>query len=300
MAASGKQRRLDENQYRIIVESAPNMIWRAGPDGLCDYFNASWFAFTGRALEEEIGYGWARDVHPEDVERCLGIFRDSIAKRVPFEMVYRLRRRDGESRWIHNRGVPYYDDTGAFGGYVGSCIDVSEQVTGEAWKSLAQKDGLTGVWNRHFFDQQARQQFNMAIRYKKKLCAVMLDVDDFKYINDHYGHQFGDRILTAFTDVLKDNIRETDLLGRYGGDEFLLLLPETGLGEAEALIGRIADKIAYPFSYHENKRILLSFSYGAVQLCDGETYEMFLERADQAMYDKKRKKKQPAGQSGVV
>jgi diguanylate cyclase (GGDEF)-like protein/PAS domain S-box-containing protein len=291
VAETAYQLGLDENQYKIIVESAPNMIWRAGPDGQCDYFNASWFAFTGRTLEDDIGMGWTNGVHPEDLERCLGVFGDSIAKRVPFEMVYRFRRRDGEYRWIHNRGVPYCDELGVFNGYVGSCIDVSEQVTGEAWKSLAQKDGLTGVWNRHFFDQQARQLFNMATRYKKKLCAVMFDVDDFKYFNDHYGHQFGDKIITSFADILKANIRETDLLGRYGGDEFILFLPETGLFEAEGMIERISDKVAYPFIYYENNRILMSFSYGAVQLNDGEMFETFIERADKAMYERKRKKK---------
>ena len=294
MTASANHYSLDENQYRIIVESAPNMIWRSDADGLCNYFNTSWLAFTGGAMEQELGVGWTRGIHADDQERCLSIYRESVARRVPFEMVFRMRRRDGEYRWIHDRGVPYCDDSGRFGGYVGSCIDVSEQVTGEAWKSLAQKDGLTGVWNRHFFEQQARQLFNMASRYKKKLSAVMFDVDSFKYFNDHYGHQFGDKILIAFAEVLKDNIRETDLLGRYGGDEFILFLPEAGVSEAEAMIGRISDKIAHPFSYLENRRIFMSFSSGIVQLEEGETYESFIERADQAMYEKKRKKKQMA------
>ena len=292
MAASVNQLKLDEKQYRVIVESAPNMIWRADINALCDYFNMSWFNFTGRTVEEELGDGWAAGVHPDDHERCMGIFRKSFTKRVPFEMVYRFRRRDGEYRWVHNRGVPFVNDTGIFGGYVGSCIDVTEQVTGESWKSLAQLDGLTGVWNRFFFDQQARQQFNMAMRYKKKLSAVMFDVDSFKYFNDHYGHQFGDKILIFFTDVLKANIRETDLLGRYGGDEFILFLPETGIAEAETLIGRISDKTAYPLSFSENNRIIMSFSHGAVQMNNNETFESFIERADQAMYERKRKKKQ--------
>jgi diguanylate cyclase (GGDEF)-like protein/PAS domain S-box-containing protein len=295
MATSVNQLKLDESQYRVIVESAPNMIWRSGVDALYDYFNKSWFNFTGRTVDQEIGDGWADGVHPDDLERCMGIYRDSFNKRVPFEMVYRLRRRDGEYRWIHNRGVPFVDDAGRFGGYVGSCIDVTEQVTGESWKSLAQIDGLTGVWNRYFFDQQARQLFNMAMRYKKKLSAVMFDVDSFKYFNDHYGHQFGDKILIFFTDVLKATIRETDLLGRYGGDEFILFLPETGLVEAETLIGRISDKIEYPLSFSENSRIFMSFSHGAVQINDDETFESFIERADQAMYERKRKKKQPPG-----
>ena len=301
MATTVNQLKLDDSQYRIIVEAAPNMIWRSGLDSLL------------RLCQHVMVQLHRPDRRPGARRRMDGrcpsrrfragvrVFTETLsAKRVPFEMVYRLRRRDGEYRWVHNRGVPFVDDTGRFGGYVGSCIDVTEQVTGESWKSLAQMDGLTGVWNRFFFDQQARQMFNMALRYKKKLTAVMFDVDSFKYFNDHYGHQFGDKILITFTDVLKANIRESDLLGRYGGDEFILFLPETGLIEAETLIGRISDKIAYPLSFSENGRIFMSFSYGAVQINDDETFESFIERADQAMYERKRKKKQSPGREEIT
>ncbi len=103
------------------------MIWRAGLDGRCDYFNRTWLAFTGRTIEQEMGDGWTEGVHPDDLERCVAHYRDHFRRREPFEMEYRLRRRDGVHRWIFDRGVPFVDDTGQFAGFIGSCVDVDER-----------------------------------------------------------------------------------------------------------------------------------------------------------------------------
>ena len=103
------------------------LIWRAGVDAKCDYFNATWLAFTGRTLEAEIGDGWAEGVHPEDFERCVKYYLDHFARREPFEMEYRLRRHDGVHRWIFDRGVPSFDASGEFLGYIGSCVDVDDR-----------------------------------------------------------------------------------------------------------------------------------------------------------------------------
>jgi len=118
---------LPPEQYRLLVESSPVMIWRAGLDAKCDYFNETWLAFTGRALEQEMGDGWAEGVHAEDFDRCLAHYLDHFHRREAFEMEYRLRRHDGEYRWIFDRGVPFTDDSGAFAGYIGSCVDVDER-----------------------------------------------------------------------------------------------------------------------------------------------------------------------------
>ena len=114
-------------EYRLLVEHSPVMIWRAGLDAKCDYFNDIWLDFTGRTLEQEMGDGWAEGVHPDDFDRCVKHYLDHFQRRQPFEMEYRLRRHDGAWRWIFDRGVPYTDDTGAFAGFIGSCIDVDER-----------------------------------------------------------------------------------------------------------------------------------------------------------------------------
>ena len=120
-------RPLTSAEYRLLVQHSPVMIWRAGLDAKCDYFNATWLAFTGRSSAQEMGDGWAEGVHPEDLQRCVAHYLDHFHRHAPFEMEYRLRRSDGVFRWILDRGVPYTDDRGAFAGFIGSCVDVDER-----------------------------------------------------------------------------------------------------------------------------------------------------------------------------
>lgn len=113
-------------QYRAIVEHSPMMIWRSGPEGGRDYFNDTWLAFTGRTLEEELGFGWLDGVHPDDKERVLRVYQECFRRRERFTLEYRLCRHDGVYRWMIDRGVPFYDG-GALGGYVGSVADIHER-----------------------------------------------------------------------------------------------------------------------------------------------------------------------------
>lgn len=115
-------------EYAILVEQAPIMIWRAGPNGLCDYFNSRWLEFRGRTLQEEVGEGWVEGVHPDDSARCLQIYLTAFGRCEAFEMDYRLLRSDAAYRWILDRGVPMHGDQGEFLGYIGSCTDVTDRI----------------------------------------------------------------------------------------------------------------------------------------------------------------------------
>lgn len=128
---------LSKDEYAILVEQAPILIWRADLSMGCDYFNQRWLEFTGRTLEQERGNGWAEGVHPDDFDRCLAIYVDHFQRRAIFEMEYRLRRADGAFRWIFDRGVPFRDDRGNFAGYIGSCTDVTDRV--EAQQALEKR-----------------------------------------------------------------------------------------------------------------------------------------------------------------
>jgi PAS domain S-box-containing protein len=134
--------RLSADEYRLLVEQSPILIWRANLQAKCDYFNERWLAFTGRTLAQEMGDGWAEGVHPDDLPACLETYLGSFARREPFEMIYRLRRHDGDWRWIFDRGAPFHDDQGGFAGYIGSCYDITERVEAEEALRQARKSEL--------------------------------------------------------------------------------------------------------------------------------------------------------------
>ena len=119
--------RESEERFRLVANSAPVMIWMAGTDKLCTYFNKTWLDFTGRPLSAELGNGWAEGVHAEDLKRCLEIYSESFDRREEFRMEYRLLRHDKVYRWISDTGIPRFNSEGSFAGYIGSCLDVTEQ-----------------------------------------------------------------------------------------------------------------------------------------------------------------------------
>ncbi len=119
--------RESEERFRVMADCAPVALWMAGLDGLCTFFNQGWLNFTGRTMEQELGSGWAEGVHPEDFQDCMDTYFSNFNARRPFEMEYRLRRADGEYRWILDHGVPRYTPGGAFAGYIGSCVDITDR-----------------------------------------------------------------------------------------------------------------------------------------------------------------------------
>jgi PAS domain S-box-containing protein len=124
--------RESEARFRQMADASPVMIWVSGPDKGCTYLNKGWLEFTGRTLEQELGDGWAEGVHPDDLQRCLDTYVQAFDDRKDFSMEYRLRRRDGEYRWIWDMGVPRLAAGGRFEGYIGSCTDVTERRRMEA------------------------------------------------------------------------------------------------------------------------------------------------------------------------
>jgi len=124
--------RESESRFRIVADAAPVLIWMAGVDQLCTFFNRPWLEFTGRSMEQELGNGWAEGVHSDDLQNCLDVYTAAFDARQPFVMQYRLRRNDGVFRWVSDQGVPQYDAQGRFAGYIGSCFDVTELVNKDA------------------------------------------------------------------------------------------------------------------------------------------------------------------------
>jgi PAS domain S-box-containing protein len=125
-----RARQESEQRFLVAANSAPVKIWMSGTDKLRIYFNQRWLQFRGRTLQEELGNGWVEGVHPDDLRECMSTYVDSFDRRERFQMEYRLRRHDGEYRWVFDTGVPRFLD-GTFAGYIGSCIDVTDHKLAE-------------------------------------------------------------------------------------------------------------------------------------------------------------------------
>lgn len=127
-----------EQRFHHIANSAPVLIWISGPEKARTYVNKPWLDFTGRSLEMELGDGWAGGVHPDDLARCLAVYQSHFDRRESFRMEYRLKRADGQYRWVDDAGVPRFGTAGDFLGYIGSAVDITERrATEQALRQLA-------------------------------------------------------------------------------------------------------------------------------------------------------------------
>jgi diguanylate cyclase (GGDEF)-like protein len=162
------------------------------------------------------------------------------------------------------------------------------RIRAEEFHRLATIDPLTGLYNRRFAEQRLAAEASRSQRYGHPLTVISFDLNNFKKINDRFGHPAGDQVLKEFADRLNNAIRVSDFAVRMGGDEFLVILPECTIGQMQSLINRIA-KVEVEY---ESSRIPVEYSYGSVGYEPGETPQRFLERADQLLYADKRRGKQ--------
>ncbi len=156
--------RESEQRFRLVANTAPVMIWMAGVDKLCNYFNQPWLEFTGRPSDAELGNGWVQHVHPDDLQRCLDTYTRAFDRRESFDMEYRLLRHDGEYRWVTDIGVPRFNPDQTFAGYIGSCIDVTDRKRAE--------EGL----------KKSEEKFSKAFR-ESPMALTLTSAIDHRYID---------------------------------------------------------------------------------------------------------------------
>src|SRR5215469_267212 len=168
--------RESEQRFRSVADTAPVLIWMSDTDKLCTYFNQPWLAFTGRAIGQELGNGWAEGVHADDLERCLDTYTQSFDRREKFRMEYRLRRHDGEYRWILDIGVPRFNPDHSFAGYIGIAIDVTERRMAE---EALQQFNLT--LEKQTTELQAREEL-LKIFVKNVPAGVAMLDRDMRYL----------------------------------------------------------------------------------------------------------------------
>ena len=148
---AGRQRvqealRVSEGRFRVFADTAPAMLWVTEADGQCSYLSRGWYAFTGQAEEDALGFGWLEAVHPDQRDHAQRAFVAANARREPFDIEHRLRRHDGQYRWVIDAGRPRFGQNGAFEGYVGSVIDIHGRRSAEERLDLAVNSGGVGLW----------------------------------------------------------------------------------------------------------------------------------------------------------
>ncbi|TRZ96930.1 MAG: sensor domain-containing diguanylate cyclase [Rhodocyclaceae bacterium] len=286
--------RESEQHFRTLANGGSTLIWTSGLDKRCDYFNEPWLRFTGRSLEQEVGDGWIEGVHPDDLSHCLQTYVAAFDQRRSFSMDYRLRHGDGSYRWIRDDGNPRYDSRGEFIGYIGFCMDITEQKAAEEQiKNLAYFDFLTGLPNRLLLLDRLEQALAASSRHHREGALLFLDLDDFKVVNDTYGHDVGDRLLREAGRRLETCVRQGDTVARLGGDEFVVMLEyldenhELAVGQARVVGEKILAELglAYLLDGHH----CVSPPSVGITLFKGQekTSSELLRQADLAMYQAK-------------
>lgn len=288
------RRALDQRERELstLMANLPGMAYSCRDD------DASTMTFISDGCEELTGYTASHLLGPNSPS-----FRDLVVDRpqvegdgtgqsseqgVSFALEYRIRRRDGRVVWVLERGCPVtFGDQRFLEGIV---LDITDRkVMEEELEQLASHDQLTGLYNRRTMDRCLRDELARAIRYDRPLSLIWLDIDHFKLINDRYGHPVGDAVLRQVSDLLWRQLRATDCIARYGGEELIVAMPELPLNDAIEAGERLRSSIEQtPLDGGDGDPINLTVSVGVASYPDhGMTLEQLYRAADNAMYKSK-------------
>jgi diguanylate cyclase (GGDEF)-like protein/PAS domain S-box-containing protein len=273
-------------RYRTLIEQLPLVVYVDALDAISSNI------FTSRQIEPLLGYSveeWASDselfsrlLHPEDRERVLAAHVHTHETHEPLSLEYRLIARDGRVVWLRDEGVVVFDEGGRPLHLQGYLLDITrEREAEQQLRQLALYDPLTGLANRAFFHERLRHAIKLRHDEGRATGLLYIDLDDFKGINDRWGHDLGDDVLHEIGRRIERSVRPGDTAARLGGDEFAVVLtepvtPEDAVGVAERLlaeIGRPLDSGSGPL--YTNASIGIAF---------GDDDEALLREADIAMY----------------
>jgi diguanylate cyclase (GGDEF)-like protein/PAS domain S-box-containing protein len=279
-----------ESRYQSLFEEVPIGLYITTPNGTIVDANSALVEMLGYDRKDSLLGMKASDLYADpadrDRERVL-LAQENIVR--DFET--QLRKRDGTTIWVRDTCRIACDEAGQVHSYKGILQDITEQREYERRLSyMARHDPLTGVFNRHALTEILDGETRRARRYEHPIGLLMIDVNRFKEVNDRFGHETGDKVLCRVAEALSRSVRDSDIVVRYGGDEFLVLLIETD-GETEIVKNRIHSEVsrAGQMSFLEEFPITLSIGTAHWDPESGEPIEHVLNRADRAMYDEKRR-----------
>lgn len=286
--------RASETKYRTIFEESKDVIFVADLSGRIEDISPACeplFGFTpAEVVANETNLN---DIgSKEDRSRFAKLMGENNSVQ---DFEFELQHRDGQQTRVVMNASTRVNSSGKIVGIQGSVRDISDRVQAQEQRRRADKleliaatDALTGAYTRRYFDDVAEREMARSARNKTALCLVIFDIDHFKQINDSHGHLAGDRVLVTLSKLCRDNIRSTDIFCRFGGEEFIFLMPETGLDLAfqkiEVLRKRVAEKPLVEFNGVE---IPVTFSAGVAAWENDEGLSALIERADKALYQSK-------------
>jgi len=263
------------------------------PEGTITYVNAAFEELMGYSRSEVLGENPRRfKSGRQDDAFYQGMWR-ALERGESFRGEFLNRRRDGSLIHLEQTITPVLDDHGKISHYVALGKDVTDRVRMEdEIRRVAHTDWLTGVANRLSLGNTLEAEIERSQRYGRPLSLIMFDLDHFKAVNDQYGHEAGDEVLKALAQTVSAELRDADTLGRWGGEEFIIVVPETRLVGATAL----AEKLRQAVSTMSVPGVpCVTASFGVAELASGDSAKLLARRADEAMYQAKQ-----AGRDRVV
>lgn len=245
-------------------------------------------------LPEPVPYQFFTEkLHPDDYQPTMNAMLDHLYGKAPvYEVEYRIQAKDGSYRWFYDRGkITTYDDNGKPLFLAGIVFDITQkketeqelQQKNKILAELSAMDGLTKVYNHRTLVETLKSAAAESLRTGKPLSAAMFDIDNFKRINDTRGHIFGDQVLVDVAAILKNSLRDTDIVGRYGGEEFMVIFTGSP-GEAAA---KVAERLRLAVERHtflDGVHVTIS---GGVRQYGGEDLPEFIDAVDQNLYKAK-------------
>ena len=278
------------HELQSIFDQLPDVFYRTDMQGIITMISPFCFKTIGYSQEEMLGTPMAGYYKtPEDRQKIVQAITKGSGKAIQVEAA--LKHKDGSTIWVSTNAFVRLDEKGKPSCIEGVARDISARKRMEdRLTTLSRTDSLTGVYNRQYFMDQSEEVIKVMRRYKHPASMMLADLDHFKSINDRYGHHAGDLALNAFVQVCRETIRESDIFGRMGGEEFAITLPETPLQSAAVLAERIRKATAEMDITLDGQTIKLTVSIGLVELsAEDQSLKAILHRADQAMYQAKEK-----------
>jgi len=276
----------------LVVENSPVVVfrWKAAKGWPVEYVsnNVIQFGYTVQELMSG-DTSYSSIIHPDDLERVSLEVAKHSAKGVAdsFEQEYRIVSPSGEVFWVDDRTTIEINDAGDITFYQGILLDITarKQMETELVR-LSNHDPLTGLYNRRMLEERLAEDIQRVNRYKHSLSLFMVDIDHFKSVNDTYGHNTGDLIIKEVSRIIEGSIRETDYSSRYGGEEFVVVLPETTLTEAEELAERLCNTVEETsFEIKDGSSLSVTISIGVSGfIVKSKSSEDLMNRADLALY----------------